>query len=695
MPTDTELQVFTTGNANISAFTAATQHANAQGNAAQVAAGNATAAVAGLDANVTSKVMTAVAPALAQVGSATANAMNAQATLGDYVSGSIAFPRNPTTPELTTYPGVVRGSRLLASGAVQPIAWDRSAVVWRDVGSPGATKLDTDAALGLGTALQTSLQLPRPALGGQLAYSGDLETVVVGQEPWTRAASSAVVDGVTVIADTLGRKWARKILPRLDFATDFQAKPGRDETVAWQAAMDYIRAAGGGTLMLGALFSVFGTGPNCPSFLTLETPGWGARKGIGGAYAASFGLDGGGNAGQFLTWDTSGNVENVRLLGVTFANRQRYLAGPSTVYLSRWRMEESSLHRSCEVGISGNPYYARIINNLLGYEGASGSVFQALNFEGTSVLPANKISLQGNHIYGGAGSAAVVNVSKARRLSIDHDNFEQNRSAAILSLTDVQHADIDGAWFELNGAAFQIELHGNTDHIHLRGLEWASHRTNTAFLVNATGRDIDLTWEDIDPVLLGRYLGAGGTVVGEPRLTADHIGYDRAFGTYVAPLPTQNDIDTTVAGYDPYGQNYQGSVASRPYPYVPTLNSGDGIIRKGVANTGPLTLPVAPTLTGVFGAPALTAGATSTVLGTPEQVILRSEYTLTPAAVGDLSYQITSIPAGWQVLRVDVSYGSFSDNGHPEAAAHRDLVHLNNTNTLPHQLRVDFVLIPA
>jgi hypothetical protein len=83
------------------------------------------------------------------------------------------------------------------------------------------------------------------------------------------------------------------------------------------------------------------------------------------------------------------------------------------------------------------------------------------------------------------------------------------------------------------------------------------------------------------------------------------------------------------------------------------------------------------------------------VLGTPEQVILRSEYTLTPAAVGDLSYQITSIPAGWQVLRVDVSYGSFSDNGHPEAAAHRDLVHLNNTNTLPHQLRVDFVLIPA
>jgi hypothetical protein len=151
MPTDTELQVFTTGNANVAAFTAATQHANAQANAAQVAAGNATSAVAGLDASVTAKVQPAIT-------AATTALVTAQAFSGiqlDFRSTTDAFPRNPTPTELSAA-GDIQGIRTNTLGQQQPIKWNRSSGAWNDYGLPLAdavalAQTDTKATLATTT----------------------------------------------------------------------------------------------------------------------------------------------------------------------------------------------------------------------------------------------------------------------------------------------------------------------------------------------------------------------------------------------------------------------------------------------------------------------------------------------------------------------------------------------------------------
>jgi len=194
-----------------------------------------------------------VTPALVPLQNAIANALNAQATDPKFVSRTTDMPVTPTNTDLTTYPGNIVGSHLNSSGAIQPTLWNRTNAVWADVGQPGATLADTNAAAALATQVGVgTLTLGTPAALSAWDRKGALYAFADAFR-WAWQASGTP-NGGTVIAALNGGVWSRELLGAPIEAAMFGFSPLASavaNTVALNAAMSAANARGGGEVHIG------------------------------------------------------------------------------------------------------------------------------------------------------------------------------------------------------------------------------------------------------------------------------------------------------------------------------------------------------------------------------------------------------------------------------------------------------------
>ncbi len=263
--------------------------------------------------------------------------------------------------------GVANGDNIRAAHASKGGVWVRQGAT----GTTGGGTVDTDARTAAAN-LTTALKVTRPPRGGTLAYAGDLETIIVGREPWTRAASTATADGIEVVTDTLGRKWQRKVLPEISLRDDFQMRPGRNETQALQAAMVYLTDHGGGTMIVDDLFNV-ASSTTLAAGVTLRAPGYRASWDIRNGYVPRYGFHGGGGNFPIFTW-ADAQMMYPTMLGFSLMEAAAGLSGPTFHYMVRPQFRNLSFHASLGIGIKANLFDSTLDNCHFGEEGdAKGS----------------------------------------------------------------------------------------------------------------------------------------------------------------------------------------------------------------------------------------------------------------------------------------------------------------------------------
>jgi hypothetical protein len=220
-----------------------------------------------------------------------------------------------------------------------------------------------------------------------------------------------------------------------------------DDTVAIQAAINYLNTLNGGTLLFPAgTFKV--TAP-----ITLAD----RIKMVGS----------GGHAGTLISGTHAGNIfQCVELYFAEFEEMAftgsgctaiRQTGSPTVNYLAELEVRRCHFYGQLAECIYGNLIFARIVNSTFGYFGTAGATHRHIMSLGTATNASNCNLIEGNLFFYAKGNESIRFDSGAD-LTIRNNDFEQN-TALPIRLNGMTNARVYENWFELNSiATSEIEV---------------------------------------------------------------------------------------------------------------------------------------------------------------------------------------------------------------------------------------------
>ena len=191
----------------------------------------------------------APAPTAASVTAAATTGTNAglasAGLLAQYQSATTAMPTAPTALELTNY-SVIQGYRTLASGAQQPVTWNRTSSVWQDSGVARAVQPSVDA-------VTASVSYPsKAALSADAGLPNSARAYTDGSG-WDWTATGTIDNGLLISGQ--GGGYRRRVVRGPVMASWFGVLPsatGAVNSAGMQQCLDAVNALGGGDVYIGA-----------------------------------------------------------------------------------------------------------------------------------------------------------------------------------------------------------------------------------------------------------------------------------------------------------------------------------------------------------------------------------------------------------------------------------------------------------